>query len=77
MDERCFLEPLELIIVDIVCNSNGKADTSCMMQACMHLETLNKLIEKSSSLLTEIVGAGLSQEITLRLLIYAERSDLN
>ena len=40
-------------------------------------QCLNKLIEKSSSLLTEIVGAGLSQEITLRLLIYAERSDLN
>ncbi len=48
MDERCFLEPLELIIVDIVCNSNGKADTSCMMQACMHLETWIKLLEKKA-----------------------------
>ena len=76
LDEECFIVTLELMIDDIVCNSNGKADTSCIVQTRMYFETLSNSKKKSSNQLLLSVSR-FEPGNHFPTTDYAERSDLN
>ena len=61
-DENCCIETLELMIDDIVCNINGRPDTSCNVQVSMNFETWIKPLKKAQTCLL-MLGADLNQNL--------------